>query len=81
MFNKIQQSNTNPADSCERKEPAMTLTVENLINELNISRKTAYDLVKREDFPSFNIGNRILISRKGLQEWIDLQTDKGRRCT
>lgn len=81
MFNKIQQSNTNPADSCERKEPAMTLTVENLINELNISRKTAYDLVKQEDFPSFNIGNRILISRKGLQEWIDLQTDKGRRCT
>ena len=53
MFDKIQQSKTNLVDSCERKEPAMTLTVENLIDELNISRKTAYDLVKQEDSSLF----------------------------
>lgn len=54
--------------------PAMTLTVEELMDELHISRPTAYELVKQDGFPAFNIGSRILINRKGLQEWVDRQS-------
>lgn len=57
-----------------RQFPAMTLTVDELVDELHISRKTAYELVRDPDFPSFNIGKRILISREGLQRWVDFRS-------
>lgn len=53
--------------------PRMTLTVDELAQEMNISRPTAYDLVKRKGFPSFTIGHRVLVNRAGLQRWIDEQ--------
>ncbi len=53
--------------------PAMTMSVEGMMNELHISRKTAYDLVKQKGFPSFRVGSRILVNREGLQRWIDRQ--------
>ncbi len=51
----------------------MTMTVDEMAAELNISRPTAYELVKREHFPAFHIGQRILVNRAGLQRWIDEQ--------
>lgn len=44
---------------------------------LGISRPTLYQLLNRQDFPSFRVGNRVLISVSGLQEWIDRQTKEG----
>lgn len=41
---------------------------------LGISRPTLYQLLNREDFPSFRVDNRVLVSVAGLQEWIDRQT-------
>lgn len=41
---------------------------------LNISRPTLYTLLNREDFPSFRIGNRVLVPVSGLRDWIDRQT-------
>ena len=51
--------------------PKMTLTVEQMADELNISRPTAYSLVKEEGFPSLTIGHRVLVNRAGLQRWLD----------
>lgn len=53
--------------------PRMTLTVEELTDELHISRPTAYELIKQEGFPSLRIGNRCLINRARLQDWLDKQ--------
>ena len=50
---------------------AMTLTIPELAKELHICEKTARQLVREPDFPSFNIGKRILINREGLQQWIN----------
>ena len=47
------------------------LTVEQLAEELQISRNTAYALVKEAGFPSFSVGKRIMVSRNGLQRWMD----------
>ena len=41
---------------------------------LGVSRPTLYTLLNREDFPSFHVGNRVLVSVAGLQEWIERQT-------
>ena len=51
--------------------PKITMTVEDMSAELNISRPCAYTLVKQADFPSFRIGHRILVNREGLQQWIN----------
>lgn len=41
---------------------------------LGVSRPTVYNLLNREDFPSFRVGNRVLVSVDGLRDWIDRQT-------
>lgn len=40
---------------------------------LSVSRPTLYQYIGRDDFPSFKLGNRVLISVSGLQAWIDRQ--------
>ena len=55
--------------------PKMTLSVEEAADELNISKPTAYKLVKEPGFPVFKIGDRTLVSRAGLQRWIDMKCD------
>lgn len=40
---------------------------------IGVSKPTVYLLCKREDFPSFYVGGRLLISRRGLEEWIERQ--------
>lgn len=59
-----------PAESI-RNHPKLTLTVDDLAAELNISRNTAYALADRKDFPSFRVGRRLLINRAMLQVWMD----------
>ena len=41
---------------------------------LGISRPKVYTLMHRDDFPSFQIGRRKLISVEGLKKWIADQT-------
>lgn len=41
---------------------------------LGISKPTLYKYVNREDFPSFKLGSRTLISADGLREWVRRQT-------
>ena len=78
MFNRINQADKTELEPMTQlvKVPRMTLTVEELAEELNISSPTAYSLVKQETFPSFHIGQRILINRAGLQRWIDEQCER-----
>ena len=55
------------------KYAGMAMTVEDMAEELTVGRSIAYELVQQPGFPSFMIGRRVLVSRKGLQEWIDRQ--------
>ena len=46
---------------------------------LGLSRPTVYALMRREDFPAFQVGTRRLISREGLARWVEAQaTAKGK---
>lgn len=76
MFNRAMQNPMKEQEPSTKAAPVvlrMTMTVDEMAAELNISRPTAYELVKQEHFPAFHIGQRILVNRAGLQHWIDEQ--------
>ena len=62
-----------PEKEPKPKSTGMAMSVEDMAEELAIGRSIAYQLIQQPDFPSFMIGRRVLVSRKGLQEWIDRQ--------
>lgn len=40
---------------------------------LGISATKMYELARSDGFPSFTVGNRILVSAKGLADWVEKQ--------
>jgi excisionase family DNA binding protein len=57
-----------------KEELPMFLTVMDVANLLGISRASAYELVREDDFPKLKIvQGRILIPRDRLFEWLDEQ--------
>lgn len=58
-----------------RDELPMFLTVMDVANLLGISRASAYELVREENFPKLKIvQGRTIIPRDRLFEWLDEQT-------
>ena len=51
----------------------LVLNAAQLAGVLNISRANAYNLLHREDFPTLHIGQRMLVSRDKLVQWMDGQ--------
>ncbi len=51
----------------------LTYNVTEAAEALGISRRTMYDLLHREDFPTLKVGGRRLISRELLAEWVRAQ--------
>lgn len=56
----------------------MALSVMEAAQLLGVSKPTMYTLTRRDDFPAFMVGNRVLISRTGLVAWIQAQCEQGR---
>mgnify|MGYP000844277016 FL=1 len=48
----------------------LCISVDELRGQLGISRCTAYQLVKRDDFPKIRLDRRILIPIEALKKWI-----------
>lgn len=51
----------------------LTYSVAEAAEVLGISRPKVYDLLHRDDFPSFKIGGRVLVSVEGLRHWVAAQ--------
>lgn len=50
----------------------MTLSVDELAQELGISKPLAYDLIKRDGFPSVRVSERrIVIPVDALRSWLN----------
>ena len=47
---------------------------------IGISRPTLYTLLRKDEIPSFQIGNRRLIPTSGLSDWVERQTQSGGNC-
>ena len=74
-MNDMKYEATTTASSCE--DPACTgkrtYTVDEIQDILEISRTTAYKLVKQNLFRSVRIGGSIRISKKSFDAWLDSQ--------
>ena len=58
-----------------KEELPMFLTVMDVANLLGISRASAYELVREDNFPKLKIvQGRTMIPRDRLLEWLDEQT-------
>ena len=58
----------------KREDMPMFLSVIDVANLLGISRASAYELVREENFPKLKIvQGRIIIPRDRLLEWLDKQ--------
>ena len=58
-----------------KEELPMVLTVMDVANLLGISRASAYELVREDNFPKLKIvQGRTIIPRDRLLEWLDDQT-------
>lgn len=53
-----------------------TISVPEAARRMHLSKTTMYTLVRRKDFPAFNVGNRLLVSVEGLERWIKDQAEK-----
>ena len=59
----------------KKEEMPLFLTVMDVANLLGISRASAYELVRQENFPKLKIvQGRTIIPRDRLLEWLDEQT-------
>lgn len=55
----------------------LTLSVPEAAKVLGISRARMYQLARAKGFPTVHVGNRILVSVKGLERWVEEQAEKG----
>lgn len=55
----------------------LALSVTEAAEALGISRRSMYNLIHKEGFPTLMVGGRRLISRELLAEWIKSQAQKG----
>ena len=56
----------------------LTLSVEELAKELGISKPIAYELIKREGFPSIRVSERrIIIPVEPLRRWLEENAASG----
>lgn len=62
-----------------KNKECIMYTVEEVQNLLGISRKAAYKLFKREDFPWIMIGNAKKILKEDFWAWLQKQKE-GRDC-
>lgn len=53
----------------EKLEP-MAVSAPEAARLLGVSKPKVYELMGREDFPSFKLGKRTLVSVDGLREWV-----------
>ena len=55
----------------------LVLSVAEAAEIVGISDRYMYELVKTEGFPTIRIGKRLLVSRPGLERWLEAQAQKG----
>ena len=55
-------------------ELPLSLNMTEVAGVLGISSSSAYELARMDSFPSFRVGNRILVTRDAFKEWLDNQS-------
>lgn len=59
------------------KREKLTLSVPEAAEVIGVSPSKMYEVVKIQGFPLVKLGKRLLVSRKGLERWIEEQAQRG----
>lgn len=59
------------------KPQKLTLSVPEAAEIIGVSPSKMYEVVKIQGFPLVKLGKRLLVSRKGLERWVEEQAEKG----
>lgn len=59
------------------KPQKLTLSVPEAAEIIGVSPSKMYEVVKIQGFPLLRLGKRLLVSRKGLERWVEEQAEKG----
>lgn len=57
--------------------PKLTYSVPEAAKVLGVSASKMYEVVRIKGFPTIRVGTRLLVSVKGLENWIEEQAQKG----
>lgn len=66
-------SSFTPAQNAEQLP--LTLTVPQFCEQMNVSRSVAYEIINSKGFPAFRVGSKYLINARGLQQWLNQQSN------
>lgn len=53
-----------------------TLNAEDIASYLNISKAMAYNIFKQKDFPTLQIGTRLVVPKDHFLEWVEQNINK-----
>lgn len=53
----------------------LTISVPEAAKMLGVSKPTMYVLARRADFPSFSVGNRIVVHKQLFEAWVKAQAE------
>jgi excisionase family DNA binding protein len=56
-------------------DSSFLLTVPEAARLLRISRNLAYELIRQNTLPHVRLGRRILVPRRGLENWIEREAE------
>lgn len=59
------------------KPQKLTLSVPEAAEIIGVSPSKMYEVVKIQGFPLVKLGKRLLVSRKGLERWVEEMAQKG----
>lgn len=63
------------------EQQRVTLSIDEAAGMLGISRAHAYELVRRGVLPRLQLGRRVVIPMKALEEFVDAATDRASPAT
>lgn len=70
-------ANLDNSTTAQNRSPlAPILNMQQLAEYLQVSKATAYDLVKQKGFPSFKVGKSIRVNARSLDAWIQRRSSE-----
>ena len=63
-------------EKCAEKNNRMVYSVQEVADAMGISRTTAYQVVRGKSFPSFRVGDRIVIPRASFEDWLRREAER-----
>jgi excisionase family DNA binding protein len=79
IFSYRKESNMNLTTIKSYEDLPLTLNASQIANILGISKSCAYTLLHRADFPTVQIGRRMIVSKAKFEHWLESQDCRSER--